>query len=65
MRALMLMLLIILTTSCASTTGGGTRTEEQLCTELRRALPTWAAGDTERSRREGARFLTVFDSLCP
>ena len=34
------------------------------CDALRPALPTWSTGDTEKSKRQGATFLDVFDATC-
>ncbi|WP_420011025.1 hypothetical protein [Tateyamaria sp.] len=37
---------------------------EAVCAALRPALPTWARADTDRSKREGARFLDVWAAVC-
>ena len=35
-----------------------------ICDAIRPALPTWSGKDTERSRREAARFLDVWNEVC-
>ncbi len=37
---------------------------DAVCDALRPALPTWSQADTERSKREGARFLDVWEAVC-
>ena len=37
---------------------------QAVCDALRPALPTWSAGDTERSKAEAAQFLDVWEAVC-
>lgn len=52
-------------TGCATKGGLGTETEETICRELRRELPSFSSRDTEQTKEEGDRFLTVFEAVCP
>ncbi len=54
--------LAILTSGCAVSTGSAT--SEAICDELARDLPTYSTRDTEETKRQGARFLAVFDAIC-
>jgi len=61
--AMLLMAAAMLTSACATT--AGSVTEQAICRELRIVLPTWSRKDTEQSRIDGARFLDVFEAVCP
>lgn len=61
--AMLLMTAAMLTSGCATT--AGSETEQTICRELRLVLPTWSSADTEQSRIDGARFLDVFEAVCP
>lgn len=63
--AIMMLTTVLLTTSCETSAGFGTRSEQQVCDELRLVLPDWARADTELSKEKGARFLAVFARVCP
>lgn len=52
-------------TGCATKDGLGTETEETICRELRRELPSYSSKDTKQTKEEGDRFLSVFDAVCP
>ena len=62
-RAGLMMPALILLSACA--TGGGFETERSLCRELRTDLPTWSSRDTPETLAAGARFITVFEAVCP
>lgn len=57
--------LALLMSGCGSVVASATETETALCRELRANLPTWSVRDTAVSKTEGARFLEVFDAVCP
>jgi len=53
-------------TGCAGLAGSGTtETERAICRELRRDLPTWSQHDTPETLASGARFVAVFQAVCP
>ena len=58
-----MVILALSTTGCGSTNVSAT--EEAICGVLGAHLPTWSTQDTEQSKREGAKFLDVFDEVCP
>ena len=59
----LMMLALILLAACAQ--GAGSETERALCRELRADLPTWSSRDTPESLAAGARFVEVFEAVCP
>lgn len=61
----MMVIPVLLMTGCATKGGLGTETEETICRELRRKLPSFSSRDTEQTKEEGDRFLTVFEAVCP
>jgi hypothetical protein len=63
-RQMMLVTSIAMLSGCASTGGSGP-IEQALCRELRADLPTYSARDTEATLAAGARFLDVFEAVCP
>lgn len=60
-RALM-MLAAMLLTGCVRP--GGSETEQTICRELRRDLPTWSQRDTPETLASGARFVVTFEAVC-
>lgn len=54
--------LLLLMPGCVPS--GRSATEAALCNELRADLPTYSRHDTEKSKAEGARFLTTFRAVC-
>lgn len=62
-RAAMMTLALIPLAACVKP--GGSETERSICRELRRDLPTWSRSDTVESLTSGARFVAVFDAICP
>lgn len=42
-----------------------TETERTICRELRRDLPSYSRRDTTETLESGARFISVFDAVCP
>lgn len=60
---LVLVSLAILLPSCAKPVVSGT--ERTTCRELRRDLPTWSRRDTPETLASGARFIAVFEAVCP
>jgi hypothetical protein len=55
-------LLALSTSACVS--AGGSATEQTICRELGAVLPTYSTSDTEQTKEDGDRFLTVFDAVC-
>ena len=49
--------------ACASSAGFG-ETERTFCRELLRERPTYAPQDTEETKEQGVRFLTLLTTLC-
>ncbi len=49
---------------CANLAASGTATEAAICRELGAALPTYHVDDTERTKEDGARYLTLFRAVC-
>lgn len=73
-RAVLLTLSLTLLSGCGALAAFGTEpepvpavteSERTLCRELRADLPSWSAEDTPTSLEEGARFIEVFEGLCP
>lgn len=65
-RALLLLATLttpILLPSCGDV--GASETESVLCREIRTDLPTYSVRDTPETLASGARFLSVFESVCP
>lgn len=54
--------LALLTAACAKP--GGSETEQAMCRELGKVLPTYSRQDTEQTKEDGLRFLTVFKAVC-
>lgn len=49
---------------CADSTPSVTETQSTICRELQKVLPTYSGRDTEQTKEEGVRFLTVFGAVC-
>lgn len=45
-------------------TTAGSATERAICAELENVLPTYSTQDTNQTKEDGDRFLTVFDAVC-
>ena len=58
------MMLAMLTalSGCGLAAGSATDTA---CRELRRDLPTYSSRDTQETLDAGARFIGVFEAVCP
>jgi hypothetical protein len=61
--ALLLIASMTLLSSCESTTGSAT--SDAICRELRMDLPTFSRQDTPETLASGARFVAVFEAVCP
>lgn len=61
-RLLMLVMFGLLT-GCAL--AGTSATEATICRELRRDLPSYSTRDTPETLDAGARFVAVFEAVCP
>jgi len=48
---------------CESTKGS--ETYRSVCRELARDLPTYSTKDTPETLESGARFIDVFNAVCP
>jgi hypothetical protein len=59
----MLVTSIAMLSGCAST--GVSETEQAICRELRMDLPSFSTDDTAQTIAEAARFLDVFEAVCP
>ena len=59
-----MLMIVPLTTACAKKGGLGTETEDTICRELRRELPSYSSKDTTQTKEDGDRFLTVFNAVC-
>jgi hypothetical protein len=59
----MLVTSIAALSGCAST--GVSETERTICRELRMDLPSFSTNDTAQTMAEAARFLDVFEAVCP
>ena len=61
--ALMMLATLTLLSACARL--DASETERAICRELRADLPTWSTKDTPETLDSGARFVSVFDAVCP
>ena len=59
--AMILPIILLLQAGCATTRSVP---PAAVCDAIRPALPTWSGKDTERSKRQGARFLDVWQEVC-
>lgn len=59
----MMVAALTLLSACAAT--GASETERAICRELRRDLPTYSTQDTPETLASAARFLDVFEAVCP
>jgi hypothetical protein len=59
----MLVTSIAMLSGCAST--GVSETDRTICRELRMDLPSFSTRDTPETLAEAARFLDVFEAVCP
>ena len=64
MRLPALMVIAALSIS-ACETSTGSATEHTICRELGRELPTYSPQDTDDTKSQGVRFLTVYRAVCP
>jgi hypothetical protein len=62
---IMLALLLATQLSGCQNTGGYVQTERSICRELARDLPTYSTKDTPETLKSGARFIDVFNAVCP
>lgn len=62
-RMLLVVSLMTLSSGCTKPVVSGT--ERTACRELRADLPTWSRRDTAETLASGARFIAVFDAVCP
>ena len=62
-RMLLVLILVTLSGGCTRPVVSGT--EHTVCRELRADLPTWSRRDTEETLASGARFIAVFEAVCP
>lgn len=62
-RMLLVLSLTILSGGCTRPVVSGT--EHTICRELRADMPTWSRRDTAETLASGARFITVFEAVCP
>lgn len=54
---------LILLSACVKPDASAT--ERTICRELRADLPTWSSRDTPETLASGARFVAVFEAVCP
>lgn len=60
-----LSLLTILSACSEKPAASATDTSRTICRELRADLPSWSRNDTAETLASGARFVTVFNAVCP
>ena len=63
-RTLLALLLATQLSGCQNT-GGYVQTERSICRELARDLPSYSTKDTPETLESGARFIDVFNAVCP
>jgi DNA-binding transcriptional regulator YdaS (Cro superfamily) len=54
---------LVLLTGCASIESSVTG--QTICRELERDLPTYSVKDTPETLESGARFIDIFNAVCP
>jgi hypothetical protein len=63
-RQMMLVMSMATLSGCAATGVSGP-TEQTVCRELRADLPSFSSRDTPETLAGGARFMDVFEAVCP
>jgi hypothetical protein len=59
----LMVITILLLSGCANTSA--LETSRTICRELARDLPTYSVKDTPETLESGARFIDVYNAVCP